>query len=81
VPDFNLGLLAQKGSLFVTRPTLFTYIASDEDLQATAKDLFDVVLDGSVKIEINQTYALKDAKTAHEDLEGRRTTGATVLTV
>ena len=81
VPDFNLGLLAQKGSLFVTRPTLFTYIASDEDLQATAKDLFDVVLDGSVKIEINQTYALKDAKTAHEDLEGRRTTGATIFTV
>ena len=79
VPAFDLGLLAQKGSLFVTRPTLNTYTAKREDLEATANELFDVVKSGKVKIEINQTYALKDAAQAHRDLEGRKTTGSTVL--
>ena len=79
VPPFDLGVLAAKGSLFVTRPTLMTYTAKREDLEAAAADLFDVVKSGKVKIEINQTYALKDAAQAHRDLEGRKTTGSTVL--
>jgi NADPH2:quinone reductase len=79
VPPFDLGLLAQKGSLFITRPTLFTYTAQREDLEATANELFEVVKSGKVKIEVNQTYALKDAVQAHRDLEGRKTTGSTVL--
>jgi len=79
VPPFDLGLLAQKGSLFITRPTLMTYTAKREDLEASASELFDVVKSGKVKIEVNQTYALKDAAQAHRDLEGRRTTGSTVL--
>jgi NADPH2:quinone reductase len=81
VPPFDLGLLAAKGSLYVTRPTLMTYTAKREDLEATANDLFDVVKSGKVKIEINQTYALKDAAQAHRDLEGRKTTGSTVFVV
>ena len=79
VPPFDLGVLAAKGSLFVTRPTLMTYTAKREDLEAAAADLFDVIKSGKVKIEINQTYALKDAAQAHRDLEGRKTTGSTVL--
>jgi NADPH2:quinone reductase len=79
VPPFDLGLLAQKGSLFITRPTLVTYTAQREDLEATANELFQVVKSGKVKIEVNQTYALKDAVQAHRDLEGRKTTGSTVL--
>ncbi|NVK36264.1 MAG: quinone oxidoreductase [Rhodobacteraceae bacterium] len=79
IQDFNLGLLAQKGSLFATRPTLFNYIATREALDATAGELFDVVRQGVVKIEINQEYALKDAQKAHEDLQSRKTTGATIL--
>jgi len=79
ITDFNLALLAQKGSLFATRPTLFSYIASRADLEMTAGDLFDVVGSGKVKIEVNQEYALADARQAHEDLEGRKTTGTTVL--
>lgn len=79
VPAFDLGLLAAKGSLYVTRPTLNTYAARREDLEAGAKELFDVVKSGKVKIEVNQTYALKDAAQAHRDLEGRKTTGSTVL--
>ena len=79
VPPFDLGLLAAKGSLFVTRPTLMTYTAKREDLEAAAAELFDVIKSGKVKIEINQTYALKDAAQAHRDLEGRKTTGSTVL--
>ena len=74
-----MGLLAQKGSLFATRPTLFTYIASRTDLEMTANDLFDVVRSGVVKIEVNQEYKLADAAQAHKDLEGRKTTGTTVL--
>jgi NADPH:quinone reductase len=81
VEPLNLGLLAQKGSLYVTRPTLNTYAARRENLLAMAKELFDVVLSGAVKIEVNQTYALKDAAKAHADLEARKTTGSTVLLV
>ncbi|NRG18818.1 quinone oxidoreductase [Rhizobiales bacterium] len=79
ISDFNMAVLSQKGSLFATRPTLFTYIASREDLEETANDLFGVVRAGDVKIQINQEYALKDAIRAHQDLQGRKTTGATVL--
>lgn len=79
VPPFDVGLLGAKGSLFVTRPTLDTFTSTRADLLATAGELFDVVLRGIVKIEINQTYALKDAATAHRDLEARKTTGSTVL--
>ena len=79
VEPLDLGVLAAKGSLFVTRPTLDTHVATREDLVATANDLFDVVGRGIVKIEINQTYALKDAAQAHRDLEARKTTGSTVL--
>lgn len=79
IPPFDLGLLAQKGSLFVTRPTLFNYVAKRADLEKTASDLFDVVSSGAVKIEINQSYALKDVRKAHEDLEARKTTGASIL--
>jgi len=77
----NLGLLAQKGSLYVTRPTLNTYAAKREDLVASAKELFEVVAKGIVKIEVNQTYPLKDAAKAHTDLAARKTTGSTVFTV
>ncbi len=79
IDAFNIGILGQKGSLFVTRPTLFTYTASRADLEMTAKDLFDVVGKGIVTIPINQTYALKDVVQAHRDLEGRKTTGTTVF--
>jgi NADPH2:quinone reductase len=81
VEPLNLGLLAQKGSLYVTRPTLFTYAAKRENLVAMAKELFDVVGSGAVKIEVHQTYALKEAAKAHADLAARKTTGSTVLLV
>jgi NADPH:quinone reductase len=77
----DLGILAQKGSLYVTRPTLRTYADKRADLLAMAQDLFNVVLSGAVRIEINQTYPLQDAAKAHEDLQARKTTGSTVLTV
>ena len=76
---FDLGLLAAKGSLYITRPTADTHIATREDLVATTNDLFDVVARGIVKVEINQTYPLKDAAQSHRDLEARKTTGSTVL--
>ncbi|KQZ99601.1 quinone oxidoreductase [Mesorhizobium sp. Root157] len=79
IPPFSINLLAQKGSLFATRPTLFVYNAKRPDLEASAKALFDVVLSGAVKIKINQRYPLKDAARAHSDLEGRKTTGTTIL--
>jgi NADPH2:quinone reductase len=79
VAAFDLNLLAAKGSLYVTRPSLVVYTGKRQDLEATARELFDVVKSGKVKIEINQTYALKDAAQAHRDLEGRKTTGSTVL--
>ena len=75
----DLNMLAAKGSLYVTRPTLMNYTALREDLEAGAKELFDVVKSGKVRIEINQTYKLADAAQAHRDLEGRKTTGSTVL--
>ena len=81
VGAFDLNMLAAKGSLYVTRPTLMTYTAQREDLEASAKELFDVVKSKKVKIEINQTCALKDAAQAHRDLEGRKTTGSTVFTL
>lgn len=77
----ELGILAGKGSLFVTRPTLMTYTAKRDDLVDCANALFDIVGSGAVKIEINQTYPLKDAVQAHKDLEGRKTTGSTIFTV
>lgn len=79
VPPFNLGILSAKGSLYVTRPTLGTYVAKREELVANANELFEVVTKGIVKIEVNQTYPLKDAAQAHRDLESRKTTGSTVL--
>jgi len=81
VEPLNLGILAQKGSLFVTRPTLNTYAAKQEALTAMAKELFDVVQSGAVKIEVHQTYPLKDAAKAHADLAARKTTGSTVFLV
>jgi NADPH2:quinone reductase len=79
VPSMDIGLLAAKGSLFLTRPSLMTYTAKREDLLAHARDLFEVVEKGIVTIFIGQTYQLKDAAVAHQDLEGRKTTGSTVL--
>jgi NADPH2:quinone reductase len=79
VPPFNAAILAQKGSLFLTRPTLNTYCAAREDLVKAARDLFTVVKSGKVKISINQTYPLSEAAQAHRDLESRKTTGSTVL--
>lgn len=79
VEPFDTGLLAAKGSLFLTRPSLMAYTARRSDLVASAAELFDVVARGAVKVEINQTYPLKDAAQAHRDLEGRRTTGSTLL--
>jgi NADPH2:quinone reductase len=79
VPPVDLGLLSAKGSLFLTRPTLATYTAKRADLERVTSDLFDVVAKGVVKIQVNQTFALKDAAAAHIALEARRTTGSTVL--
>ena len=79
VPAFDIGLLAQKGSLFATRPTLFTYIAKREDLEAIAGDLFEVVRSGAVKIPVHARAPLAEAAAVHRALEGRDTTGATVL--
>lgn len=79
IPPFNLGILSQKGSLYATRPTLFAYIATRADLETCADALFDVVGKGIVKVEVNQRYALRDAAQAHADLEGRKTTGTSIL--
>ncbi len=79
VPAFEPGILSAKGSLYFTRPSLMAYTATREDLLASAKALFDVVLAGAVKIEVRQTYPLKNAAQAHRDLEARKTTGSTVL--
>jgi NADPH2:quinone reductase len=80
-PPLDLGILAPKGSLFVTRPSIMTYTAQRDDMVKSAQALFDVVLKGVVKVSVNQTYALKDAAQAHSDLEARKTTGSTVFTV
>ncbi len=79
VPPLEIGVLAAKGSLFLTRPSLMTYTAQRVDLLAHARDLFDVVEKGAVDIAIAQTYRLEDSAQAHQDLEGRKTTGSTVL--
>jgi len=79
VPPFNLGLLAQKGSLYVTRPTLVTYVAARADLEAASRALFDVIKSGKVKVEITARYKLTDAAQAHRDLEARKTTGQIIL--
>jgi NADPH2:quinone reductase len=79
VPPVNIAVLAQKGSLFLTRPTLNSYTAAREDLVKSARELFAVVKKGAVEIAIRQTYPLKDVSRAHRDLESRRTTGSTVL--
>ncbi len=79
VPPFDIGILNQKGSLFITRPSLAAYVGRDEDLAATAADLFEVMASGAVKADVRQEYALADVAQAHRDLEARKTTGATVL--
>jgi len=79
VPPVNLGILSTKGSLYVTRPTLATYIAAPADLVKRSNDLFAVVKSGKVKIETTKKYKLADAAQAHRDLEGRKTTGSVVL--
>ena len=79
VPPFAIGALGAKGSLYITRQTLFTHIATREATQAMADDLFAVVVSGAVKIRIDQRYALDDVAQAHRDLEARKTTGSTVL--
>ena len=79
VPAFEPGLLSAKGSLFLTRPTLMTYTAKRADLVASAQALFEVVMAGAVRIEINQRYPLREGAQAHRDLEARKTTGSTLL--
>ncbi len=79
VSPVNIGILAQKGSLFLTRPTLVNYTSKREDLLAAARELFAVVKKGAVRITINQRYPLREAAQAHRDLESRKTTGSTVL--
>jgi NADPH2:quinone reductase len=79
VPPFELSLLTQKGSLYVTRPTLASYTATRAELEATAQELFDMVLANQVKFEIQHTYRLQDAQQVHRDLEARRTTGSVVM--
>jgi NADPH:quinone reductase len=79
VDAFNLGILAAKGSLYVTRPTLFAYTPTEELLRANAADLMEVVSSGKVKVPVNQTYDLADVVQAHRDLESRKTTGTTIL--
>jgi NADPH:quinone reductase len=79
VPEFKINLLAQKGSLFATRPALANYTATRKDLIATANDLFEMVRSGKVRIAVNQSYTLEAAAQAHRDLEARLTTGSTLL--
>ena len=79
VPPVNLGILSAKGSLYVTRPTLVTHIASRADLLERSKALFEAVTSGKVRIETTKRYKLAEAQAAHRDLEGRKTTGSVVL--
>lgn len=81
VPPFEIGTLAKKGSLFLTRPTLATYVADRSELLAAAAELFDLVRQGALEIDVRQTYPLSEAARAHRDLESRRTSGSTVLLV
>ncbi len=80
VVPFDIGILSQKGSLYLTRPTLATYTATRADLEATARDVFDVLRDGTVRVEIRHRYPLTEAAQVHRDLEGRRTVGPIVMT-
>jgi NADPH2:quinone reductase len=79
VPPVNTGLLASKGSLYLTRPTLYTHVSTRESAQAMADDLFGMVTSGKVKVHVEQRYPLADAAQAHRDLEARKTTGSSVL--
>lgn len=79
VDPVDLGLLTQKGSLYLTRPTLATYTATRPDLEATARDVFEVIRSGTVKVEIRHTYPLAEAAQVHRDLEGRKTVGSIVM--
>ena len=79
VPPFEPGILAAKGSLYLTRPSLMAYTSTRQELVESAEALFDVVRSGAVKIEIHQTYPLKEAAQAHRDLEARKTTGSTIF--
>jgi NADPH2:quinone reductase len=81
VPPFAPGILGNKGSLYVTRQTLFTHIATREATQQMADELFEVVLSGKVKIHIDQTFPLAQVQEAHRALEARKTTGCTILTL
>ena len=81
VPPVDIGMLAAKGSLFLTRPSLAAYIATREELEETAADLFNMVIRARLKINVNQTYPLREAAQAHRDLEARKTTGSTVFLV
>jgi NADPH:quinone reductase len=81
VAPFAPGILGGKGSLYVTRQTLFTHISTRETTQAMADDLFAAVVSGDVKIRIDQRYPLADVQQAHRDLEARKTTGCTILTL
>ncbi|MBL4864683.1 MAG: zinc-binding dehydrogenase, partial [Rhodobiaceae bacterium] len=79
VSGVDLSILAAKGSLYVTRPTMIHYMMTPEEVATATSDLFDVVARGAVKVDINQRYALGDVAQAHRDLEGRKTTGATII--
>ena len=79
VTPFDIGILSQKGLLYLTRPTLATYTATRPDLEATAQEVFDVIRECQVKVEIRHTDPLADAQRAHRDLEGRGTVGSIVL--
>jgi NADPH:quinone reductase len=79
VPEFKITLLSQKGSLFATRPSVMHYVASRKDLVVSANELFEAIGSGKIKVQVNQTYPLSEAARAHRDLEGRLTTGSSVL--
>ena len=79
VTPFDLGILSQKGSLYLTRPTLATYTSTRAELEATARDVFDIIREGKVKVEVRHTYPLAEAERVHRDLEGRRTVGSIVM--
>jgi NADPH2:quinone reductase len=79
VPPFDIGLLSQKGSLFLTRPTLGHYTATRPELEAAAQALFEVVLKGDVRIPVERRYSLAEAARAHREMEARSTSGAGVL--
>lgn len=79
VTDVNLGILAAKGSLFVTFPALYPYAVDQKTTQAMADEVFDMIPEGKIEITVNQRYHLKDIATAHDSLESRKTTGSTVL--